>query len=65
GHLGILAGADDFGGILIEENVLKTSGYIKQTSLDRVKSIIRDCQFTPALRDSFYNVIEIYNNDKT
>ena len=63
GQLGLLAGADDFGGILIEENVLATSGYIKQTSLNKVKSIIRDCQFTPALRDSFYNIIEIYNDD--
>jgi cyclic dehypoxanthinyl futalosine synthase len=63
--LGLLAGADDFGGILIEENVLKTSGYVKQTSIDRVKAIIRDCRFTPALRDSFYNIIEIYSDDKS
>ncbi len=60
GHLGLLAGADDFGGILIEENVLANSGYKKQTSLDKVKAIIKGCGFIPALRDSYYKILDIY-----
>lgn len=54
GMLGLLAGADDFGGILVEENVLKTSGYERKTTEDRVRDMIRQAGFIPALRDSHY-----------
>lgn len=58
GMLGLLAGADDFGGILVEENVLKKTGYERQTTEERVRALIREAGFVPALRDSRYLVIE-------
>ncbi len=61
GSLGLLAGADDFGGILLEENVLRKTGYVQQTSLEHVLAIIRRSGYTPARRDSHYNVVEIYS----
>ncbi len=64
GEIGLLAGADDFGGILLEEHVLATSGYKKQTTEEKVKDTIRRCGFTPALRNSQYQLLEVFHNDK-
>jgi cyclic dehypoxanthinyl futalosine synthase len=58
GQLGLLAGADDFGGILVEENVLKTTGHVRKATLEKVLGIIRNTGFTPARRDSHYKVVE-------
>lgn len=59
GELGLLAGADDFGGILIEENVLATSGYKKTTSESNVQNFIKRCGFIPAIRDSHYKLLKL------
>lgn len=61
GQLGLLAGADDFGGILVEENVLKTTGHIRKTTLEKVLDIIRSAGFTPARRDSYYKIVENFS----
>jgi cyclic dehypoxanthinyl futalosine synthase len=60
GQLGLLAGADDFGGILVEENVLQQAGHERTTTLENIQTIIRRAGFTPVQRDSFYNVIRRY-----
>ncbi len=60
GQLGLLAGADDFGGILVEENVLQQAGHNPKATLDKVKTIIRRAGFTPAQRDSDYKIMEIF-----
>ena len=60
GSLGLLAGADDFGGILVEENVLKTTGHHRHTSVEQVKALIRASGFVPAQRDSDYRIMEVY-----
>jgi cyclic dehypoxanthinyl futalosine synthase len=60
GQLGLLGGADDFGGILVEEHVLQQAGHTPTTTAETVKTIIRRAGFTPAQRDSFYNVVNIY-----
>lgn len=62
GQLGLLAGADDFGGVLLEENVLRTAGHSRAATLEKVKTIIRRAGFTPARRNSFYEVLEVYEN---
>jgi len=58
GQLGLLAGADDFGGVLLEENVLRTAGHDRATTLDTVKTIIRRAGFTPAQRNSYYEILD-------
>ena len=60
GQLGLLAGADDFGGILVEENVLMTAGHHRSTTEEKVKTIIRRAGFTPAQRDSNYTVLRTF-----
>lgn len=61
GQLGLLAGADDFGGILVEENVLKTAGHRRKTTLEKVLNIIRSAGFNPARRDSHYKIVEHFS----
>jgi cyclic dehypoxanthinyl futalosine synthase len=60
GQLGLLAGADDFGGLLVEENVLQQAGHQRATTLEDVLTIIRRAGFTPAQRDSFYTVLRTF-----
>lgn len=60
GQLGLLAGADDFGGLLFEESVLGKAGHTPKTSLARTLDVIREMGFEPAQRDSFYRVITRY-----
>lgn len=60
GQLGLLAGADDFGGILVEENVLLQTGHQRSTTEEKVKTIIRRTGFTPAQRDSNYHVLRTF-----
>jgi cyclic dehypoxanthinyl futalosine synthase len=62
GQLGLLAGADDFGGVLLEENVMREAGHARTTTLEKVKTIIRRAGFTPARRNSYYEVLEVYDN---
>ncbi len=61
GQLGLLAGADDFGGILVEENVLQQAGHQRATTAEKVKTIIRRAGFVPAQRDSSYQVLKIFD----
>jgi cyclic dehypoxanthinyl futalosine synthase len=65
GQLGLLGGADDFGGILVEENVLQQAGHQRTTTAEKVKTIIRRAGFAPAQRDSFYRVIETFDGPQS
>lgn len=57
GQLALLAGADDFGGLLFEESVLGKAGHAPKTSLARTLEVIRAMGFEAAQRDSLYQVI--------
>lgn len=54
GQLALQAGADDFGGLLLEENVLFQAQHQVATKLDSVLSMIRDAGFTPVQRTTTY-----------
>jgi len=58
GQLGLLAGADDFGGVLVEEHVHKEAGHDRRATVDNVVTIIRRAGFIPARRDSLYRIQE-------
>lgn len=60
GQLGLLAGADDFGGLLFEESVLGKAGHAPKTSLERTLDVIRAMGFEPAQRNSLYEVVRQY-----
>lgn len=54
GQLGLLFGADDFGGTLFEEQVLKTAGHDVRSGIDEVKRLIRGAGMVPVQRDTLY-----------
>jgi cyclic dehypoxanthinyl futalosine synthase len=60
GQMGLLAGADDFGGILVEEHVHKQAGHRRSATAETVRTVIRRAGFTPVQRDSFYNVLRTF-----
>jgi cyclic dehypoxanthinyl futalosine synthase len=57
GQLGLIAGADDFGGVLLEENVLRKAGHERLTTVEAVETIIRRAGFVPAQRDGYYRIL--------
>lgn len=61
GQLGLIAGADDFGGVLVEEHVHKEAGHDHRASMDHVVTIIRRAGFRPARRDSYYRIQESFD----
>ena len=54
GQLALLAGADDFGGVLVEENVLRTAGHAPVNTRPGVEALIQQIGFQPVQRDSCY-----------
>lgn len=61
GQLGLLFGADDFGGTLFEEHVLKTTGHKVNSGVDEVKTLIRGAGMVPARRTTLYKILEVFN----
>lgn len=53
----LLSGADDFGGILLEESVHKAASYVNRSSEAEVLQLIRKAGFEPKERNSFYQFI--------
>ena len=49
------AGANDFGSIMIEENVVSAAGADHQFNAAGIQQAIRDASFQPQLRDQQYN----------
>lgn len=56
-------GADDFGGILVEENVHRATGFIAKTDHQGVLEMIRQAGFAPAQRDPLYRILRTYENE--
>ncbi len=49
------SGANDFGSIMIEENVVSSAGADNRFSAQTIQQAIREAGFTPRLRDQQYN----------
>ncbi len=61
GQVALHFGCDDFGGTLIEENVLYEADHDVSTTTDETVEIIREAGFTPARRRTpLYDVVETY-----
>lgn len=60
GQLSLHAGADDFGGLLLEENVLFQAQHRVATTLENVLTTIREAGFTPVQRTTDYRKIRRY-----
>jgi dehypoxanthine futalosine cyclase len=60
-ELALNFGADDFGGVLMEESVVKATGVSFGMSVEKIISCIRRTGLSPALRDTQYNLLGIYD----
>ncbi|MFC1809553.1 cyclic dehypoxanthinyl futalosine synthase [Candidatus Omnitrophota bacterium] len=58
-QLGLLCGANDMGGILMEERVLKTTGLENATNQDELVEVIKHAGFSAAKRNSKYEILEV------
>lgn len=65
GQLALHAGADDFGGLLLEENVLYQAQHRVATSVESVITTIREAGFTPVQRTTLYDKIKRYSKSET
>ena len=63
GELGLHFGADDFGGTLLEENVLRAAGHEESTSAERVVQVIRSAGFTPVQRNTLYQPLRVFERN--
>lgn len=58
-------GADDFGGIIMEENVHRATGWVNRADHNTMLQMIRSAGFEPAQRDTFYNILRTYEGIDT
>jgi len=57
-QLGLFFGGNDFGSVMIEENVVKAAGAVFSLSTEEIKYIIKSANFLPRVRDMQYNLID-------
>jgi cyclic dehypoxanthinyl futalosine synthase len=60
GQIALHFGADDWGGTLFEENVHKAAAYVNTISVDEMVMLIREAGFTPAQRNTEYEILRTY-----
>lgn len=56
-QLALSFGADDWGGVLMEERVVRATGVSYQVTREQVVAIIREMGFTPAQRTTQYEIL--------
>ncbi|MBN2591485.1 MAG: dehypoxanthine futalosine cyclase [Sedimentisphaerales bacterium] len=62
-ELALKFGADDFGGVLMEESVVSATGLSFGMSVEKIISSIHNAGFTPAVRNTQYNLMGIYDEN--
>ena len=58
GQMSLRFGANDFGGTMIEENVVSAAGCFNLESVQRVEHLIQTAGFTPRQRNSWYGIVD-------
>lgn len=56
-QLALHSGANDFGSIMIEENVVSSAGADNRFDKEGIQKAIQEAGFTPRLRDQLYNLL--------
>jgi cyclic dehypoxanthinyl futalosine synthase len=57
GQLALRFGCNDFGSLMIEENVVSSANTTHRTTIEEMERLIRDAGFTPARRRQDYSLI--------
>lgn len=58
-QLALLCGADDFGGVLMEEKVVKATGIDHGMTVEQMKRLIRGAGLIPARRNTLYDILSV------
>jgi cyclic dehypoxanthinyl futalosine synthase len=58
GQLGLKFGANDFGSVMLEENVVAATGRHHDMTLEEMRRLIAEVGFNPRQRDTFYNFVD-------
>jgi cyclic dehypoxanthinyl futalosine synthase len=59
GQLALRYGCNDFGSLMIEENVVSAANTTYRTTTDELERLIRDAGFTPARRRQDYSILPL------
>ena len=59
GQIALQFGCNDFGSLMIEENVVSAAGTTHRATLDEMRRHIRDAGYTPARRRQDYSILEL------
>lgn len=60
GQLALFFGANDFGGTMLEENVVSSCGVSHEVPFERTLKVIRDAGFVPVQRDTLYREVAVF-----
>jgi cyclic dehypoxanthinyl futalosine synthase len=58
GQIALRFGCNDFGSLMLEENVVSAANTTHRTSIAEMELLIRDAGFTPARRKQDYTLID-------
>ena len=61
---GLKSGADDFGGIIFEENVHRATGFVNRANILRIVTWIREAGFVAAERNPLYEILKIWDDEE-
>jgi cyclic dehypoxanthinyl futalosine synthase len=59
GQIALRFGCNDFGSLMMEENVVSAANTTHRTSIEEMERLIRDAGFTPARRRQDYSIIAL------
>ena len=63
GQIALQFGANDFGGTLLDENVMQEAGHYLRADEAEVQTLIREAGFVPARRNTLYEIQEVFDTE--
>lgn len=60
-QIALTFGADDFGGVLMEESVVKATGISHAVTAEQVIALVRETGMTPAQRNTEYKILRTFD----
>ena len=58
GQVALKYGANDFGSVMMEENVVSKAGTSFRLNSEEIERLIRDAGYEPRRRDNWYNLVD-------
>ena len=59
GQIALKYGANDFGSVMMEENVVSSAGTTFRLDAEKIETLIRDAGYEPRRRNNWYELIKI------